>query len=287
MKMFVFILTLALFALLSSLLLTAKGRKEQQELMQAVIRLLQTGEAIRDSVPRFLLDDEAATGYCRDVIYRTDAQYVQDTAAANEVIRKAQWIATNPVFPDEKTKAKLIKQKYAPEKLNDIYSWANRILTEVPNRYGTLTAFCDRQLARKREALARTMPEGRLVELRYEEESHAIPEVAHYLLQRDDSSGRWQLNGHEVPDKVAAEVRQLVEERRAYQCFDQYVDVPPFLRGPIVMGGPPAWNFSCRFEGGSFQTRSDDQPVPGNCAVILDYLKDILREICENQPNQN
>ncbi len=278
---------IALGVLFLSLHLSARGRKAQQERMQAVIQMLQMGEAIQDSVPRFLLDDEAATGYCRDVIYRTDEQYAQDTATANEVIRKAQWILEHQVSPDEKTMAKLVKQKYAPEKLNDIYSWAGRIVSESPKRYETLTAFCDRQLGRRREALQRTMPEGQLVELSYEEQSHAIPVTKNYLLQRDPLSGRWQLNGHEVPDKVAEEVRQLVERHRTYQCLDRYVDVPPFLRGPQVVGGPPAWTFSCRFEGGSIRTGSDDQQVPYCCAAILQYLEDILRKICENQPNQN
>lgn len=256
------------------------NKKEEQAMMQTAIEVLQKGESIRDEMPDFLKNDEAAMNYCRDVLSRSDEQYSADTASAQAFINEIQWLASHAVMPEEKVAAKLVKQKYEPEKLLEIYDWTNKLLYDVLPRHATLTSHCEKQLQIRRTALQQTMPEGKLVSLFYEERGNHLPVLKKYLLQRDSASGQWQLNGHLVPDEVAEKVRQLAEENKTYQCFSDYLDVPYFsLRGPELLGGPPAWSFSLRFEGGSIDSRSDNQRVPMCCCDILDYLENILTEI--------
>jgi len=261
------------------LLLFADSKKEQQEQMQLIIQLLQMEEATKADVPAILLDDQAASKYCQDVIYHTEEQYSQDTARANAVIRDAQWISDHMLFPDEKLKEKLIKKKYDPEGLDKIYAWADWILHSVNPRYGILLAFCDKQLQLRREALQRTMPAGRLVSFFYREYGASRPETLFYELKRETTTERWLLNGHEVPETVVEEVRILAEQHEAYKCMRSYAEPPSFPQAPHLMGGPPSWEFNCKFEGGSIVSGSERMPLPESCYKIVNYLQKILKEI--------
>ncbi|MCR4920822.1 MAG: hypothetical protein K5945_03820 [Bacteroidaceae bacterium] len=88
----------------------ADNKKEQQEQMHLIIEVLTKEEVTRMEVPAFLLDDDAATSYCRDVINHSDEQYAEDTTSANRIIDDAEWIIAHEFFPDEKIKKKLVKQ---------------------------------------------------------------------------------------------------------------------------------------------------------------------------------
>ena len=274
----VMIASLTLFMLPLSLL--AGNKRAQQEQMRTIIQVLQMETVAQAGMPVFVADDQKAREYCHAVLDRSDEEYAQDTACVNKMLNDAQWIHRHVIIPDEKMKKKLVKQKYDPEKLDYIYAWAEQVLSEVPPRYAILTTFCDKQLQRRREARQRTMPEGRLVSLSYREYGSSRPTTVEYALVRDAEAGRWRLNGHEVDDAVAAEVRTLIERHKTYQCLNHYDDAPSFPQAPPVLGGPPSWEFICRFEGGAVVTGSECMPVPGSCFVIVSYLNNILKEVC-------
>ena len=269
------VLLMVCLLLTASTLVMAGNQKDEKEQMALLLKVLQMEEVTKGDVPRCLLDDKAASSYCRDILRLTDEQYRQDTIRANALIRKASWLNDHQVFPDEKTTRRLIKQHYDPKKLGDIYYWADRILRNVHPRYAIMTGFCDKQLQRRREAMRQTMPTGRLVRLTYKEFGSSRPTPVSYVLRHDSITGRWQLNGREVDDNVAAQVRTLAERHHAYQCLTTYDEPPSFPDAPLTLGGPPSWSFYCQFEGGVIQTGSECMPLPEGCAVLVQYLKDI------------
>lgn len=281
------IITAGVLMLLSPLSLMADNKKEQQEQMRLVIEVLQKEEVIRTEIPAFLMDDQAATQYCREVLGRTDEQYAEDTARANKILDNAGWIIEHMVYPEEKVRQKLVKKKYDPVLLDRIYGWAHDILNQAPSRYSALTGFCDYQLKLRREALTRTMPEGQLVCFSYREYGSSRPTEVNYELKREESSGRWLLNGHEVDEVVASELRALVERHETYKCLSRYDDVPSVLSGPPVLGGSPSWELICKFEQGTITTGSENMPVPSSCVAIVSYLNSVLKKVCKNQPNQD
>ena len=264
----------------------AGNKSDQKELLRAVARMLQMEEATKASVPDFLLHDEAASYYCGSVLYHPEEQYSQDTARANKLISDARWILDHQVYPDEKMTKKLTKQKYDVSKLRDIYDWAVMVVQNAEPRYSILTRFCDQQFERRRNALKKTMPSGQLLRFSYEEYGSSAPRPNGCVLERDGGSGRWLLNGYEVPDSVAAEVRGLAEEQRVYQCMDYYDEPPSFPQFPHQLGGPPAWRFRCEFEGGTISTGSESELLPDGCAKIVGYLKDLLYQLWKNQPER-
>ena len=259
-------------------LLSANNKKELKEGVRQVISILQMEELTKAEVPRVLLDDEAASEYCRNVLYLSDEEYSKDTARINSIIRDAQWIIWNQIFPDEALTKKLTKQKVNPEKLYDIYDWANKIMQNVHPRYGIMTGYCNKQLQRRREALQQTMPEGRLISFSYREYGSSRPTPIEYVLRRDDTSGYWMLNGKAVADSVADEVRAQAERYQIYKCMKRYEEQPNFPKSPLLLGGPPSWSFDCQFEGGSITSGSECMPVPGSCAAIVAYLRQVLEE---------
>lgn len=265
----------------------ADNKKEQQEQMRTIIQLLQMEDVAQAAIPSFMADDQHARDYCYTVLSRSDEAYTQDTACVNKMLRDAQWVLGHFILPDEKMEKKLIKQNYHPEKLNEIFAWADYVLHEVPMRHAVLTTFCDKQLQRRKEALQRTMPEGQLVSLSYREYGSSRPTTLEYALVRDAKTGRWTLNGREVDDKVAAEVRTLVEQHKTYQCLNRYEEAPSFPQAPQVTGGLPSWEFIFRFEGGTVVTGSECMPVPDSCSVIVSYLSKIINEVCKNLKNQD
>jgi len=272
------IASLTLFMLTLSLL--ADNKKAQQEQMRTIIQVLQMEKVAQTEMPAFVSDDQKARDYCQTVLSRSDEEYSQDTACVNKMLRDAQWIHSHVIIPDEKMKKKLVKQKHNPERLDDIYAWADQFLRKVPPRYAILTTFCDKQLQRRREARQRTMPEGRLVSFSYREYGSSRPTTVEYALVHEAEAGCWRLNGHEVDDTVAAEVRTLIERHKTYQCLNRYDEAPSFPQAPPVTGGLPSWEFICRFEGGAVVTGSECMPVPGSCSLIVSYLSKILKEVC-------
>ena len=192
-------------------------------------------------VPGMLLDDEAAKTYCTNILHISDGQYSRDTAQVNDMIRNVQWVEA-----------------------------------DIIERYGILTAFCDRQLQLRREALQKTMPEGKLVSFYYREYGSSRPEEVIYDLRSDKATGRWTLNGREVSDTVACKVRELAERSKAYQCLNRYVESPPFRGAPDVLGGAPSWQFYCKFEGGDINSESERGSVPAGCCAIVNYLKSLM-----------
>ncbi len=267
----------------SPLLLVAGGKKEQQEQMRRFVEMMQMEEATHVDIPDILKDDQKASDYCRGILFLTDEQYSQDTATVNAIIRNAQWISARQFSPDEKTEKKLIKKKYDPQKLLDIYQWADMVHHLVHPRYAILTGFCEKQLQRRRDARKQTMPTGRLVRFAYNEHGSSRPTPVDIVLECDSASGRWLLNGREVADSVAVEVRSLAEQHQTYKCLRSYAEPPIFPQAPPVMGGPPSWFFSCKFEGGTIYSESECMPVPYGCAMIVEYLNNVLRKICKNQ----
>ena len=257
--------------------LMADNRKEQQEQMRILIQVLQKEEVAQAEIPAFLSDDPKARDYCNAVLSLSDEAYAQDTARANSMLRDAQWVLSNMIFPDEKMKKNLVKKKYDPEKLDYIYAWAEQFLQKVPMRHAILTSYCDKQLQQRREALQRTMPEGQLVSLSYREYGSSRPTTAEYTFLRDAEAGCWKLNGHEVDETVAAQVRALVEQHKTYQCMNRYEEAPSFPQAPQPMGGQPSWEFICKFDGGSVVTGSECMPVPNSCFVIVSYLRNLLK----------
>lgn len=272
------IASLTLFMLPLSLL--ADNKKEQQEQMRTIIQVLQLEKVAQAEMPAFVSDDQKARDYCQTVLSRSDEEYAQDTACVNKMLNDAQWIYKHVIIPDEKMKKKLVKQKYDPVKLDDIYAWAEQFLREVPSRRAILTTFCDKQLQRRREALQRIMPDGPLVSLSYREYGSSRPTTVQYALVHDAEAGCWKLNGHEVDNTVAVEVRTLIERHKTYQCLSRYDEAPSFPQAPPVLGGPPSWEFICRFEGGAVVTGSECMPVPSSCSLIVSYLSKILKEVC-------
>ena len=280
-----FIASLTLFMIPLSLM--ADNKKEQQEQMRTIIQLLQMEEDAQAGIPDFVADDQKARDYCQDVLNRSDEAYAQDTAQLNKMLRDAQWVLGHFILPDEKMEKKLIKQNYHPAKLDGIFAWADYFLREVPMRHAVLTTFCDKQLQRRQEARQRTMPEGLLVSLSYREYGSSRPTTLEYALARDADTGGWMLNDQEVDDKVAEEVRALVEQHRTFQCLDRYEEAPSFPQAPQVTGGLPSWEFICKFEKGTIVTGSECMPVPESCSVIVSYLTKIINEICKNPQNQD
>ena len=248
--------------------------------MRNIAEVLQRGEAaMSDTVPSFLLTNEDATRYCRDILSNTNEHYAADTARANAFLRKLEWIEQHTFYPDGVIMEKFRKKrKLDPENIFFIYDWSARLFRDAYPRYEVMKSFCEKQLALRRDAIQRTMPQGQLVRLSYEEEGNHIPFHECYELRRDPSSNVWQLNGEEVPEEVALQVRQMAEQDKVYQCLSQYLDVPSKLSGPLVEGGPPAYTFRMEFEGGSFSICSDNQRPPESCRKILDYLKIIKSE---------
>lgn len=262
--------------------LMADNKKEQQEQMRTIIQVLQMEEIAYAEMPAFVSDDQKARDYCNAVLSRSDEAYAQDTARVNKMLRDAQWIHDHFILPDEKMTKKLVKQHYHPEKLDYIYAWADEFVHEVPLRHAVLTTFCNKQLQRRHEARQRTMPEGQLVSLSYREYGSSRPATVEYALVHDVEAGCWRLNGRQVEDEVAAEVRALVEQHKTYQCLNRYDEAPSFPQAPQVMGGLPSWEFICRFEGGTVVTGSECMPVPDSCYVIISYLSKILYKLCKN-----
>lgn len=262
--------------------LMADNKKEQQEQMRTIIQVLQMEEIAYAERPAFVSDDLKARDYCNAVLSRSDEAYAQDTARVNKMLRDAQWIHDHFILPDEKMTKKLVKQHYHPEKLDYIYAWADEFVHEVPLRHAVLTTFCNKQLQRRHEARQRTMPEGQLVSLSYREYGSSRPATVEYALVHDVEAGCWRLNGRQVEDEVAAEVRALVEQHKTYQCLNRYDEAPSFPQAPQVMGGLPSWEFICRFEGGTVVTGSECMPVPDSCSLIISYLSKILYKLCKN-----
>ena len=257
--------------------LMADNKREQQEQMRTIIQVLQKEDVAQAEIPAFLSDDQKAREYCNAVLSRSDEAYAQDTARANSMLRDAQWILSNMAFPNEKMKKKLVKQKYDPEKLDYVYAWADHFLQEVPTRHAILTTYCDKQLQRRKEAQQRAMPEGQLVSFSFREYGSSRPTTVEYILFRDAEAGCWKLNGHEVDDTVAAQVRALVEQHKTYQCMNRYEEAPSFPQAPQPMGGLPSWEFICKFEGGTVVTGSECMPVPNSCSTIVSYLRNLLK----------
>ena len=211
--------------------------KNMRALLLSVMMLL---TPMLQDVPKMLQDDEAAKYYCMDILNISDEQYSRDTAQVNDMIRHAEWVEEH-----------------------------------IIERYGILAAYCDRQLQLRREARSRTMPEGNLVSFYYREYGSSRPDEVVYELRRDNASNRWQLNGKEVADTVANRVRELAEREKIYQCLRTYAEPPSFPRAPLVTGGPPSWQFSCKFEGGEINSASECMPVPASCCAIVNYLKSL------------
>jgi hypothetical protein len=181
------------------------------------------------------------------------------------------------IFPDEKTKTKLVKQKYNPDKLDYIYAWADNFLQEVPTRHAILTTFCDKQLQQRREALQHTMPEGQLVSFSYKEYGSSRPTTVEYSLVHDAEAGRWKLNGREVDETIATEICTLIEQHKTYQCMNRYEEAPSFPQAPQPTGGLPSWEFICKFEGGTVVTGSECMPVPESCSAVVSYLRNLFK----------
>ena len=269
------IVSLILFTMPFSLM--ADNKKEQQEQMRTIIQVLQKEEVAQAEIPAFLSDDQKARDYCKTVLSRSDEAYAQDTAIAISMLCDAQWILSNMVFPDEKVKTKLVKQKYDPEKLDYIYAWADHFLQEVPTRHAILTTYCDKQLQQRKEAQQRAMPEGQLVSFSYREYGSSRPTTVEYALLRDADTGRWKLNGREVDETVATQIRSLVEQHKTYQCMNCYEEAPSFPQAAQPTGGLPSWEFICKFEGGAVVTGSECMPVPESCSAVVSYLRNLLK----------
>jgi len=267
----------SLILFMMPLSLMADNKKEQQEQMRAIIQVLQKEEIAQAEIPAFLSDDQKARDYCNAVLTLSDEAYAQDTAIANSMLRDAQWVLSNMIFPDEKVKKNLIKKKYDPEKLDYIYAWADNFLREIPTRHAILTTYCDKQLQQRREALQRTMPEGQLLSFSYREYGSSRPTTVEYTLLRDAETGVWKLNGREVDETVAAQIRTSVEQHKTYQCMNRYEEAPSFPQAPQPMGGLPSWEFICKFEGGTIVTGSECMPVPESCSAIVRYLRNLLK----------
>ena len=194
-------------------------------------------------IPAFLSDDQKARDYCNTVLSRSDEAYAQDTAIVNNILCDTQWIHSNMVI----------------------------------TRYAILTTYCNKQLQQRREALQRTMPKGQLLSLSYREYGSSRPTTVEYALLRDADTGRWKLNGREVDETVATQIRTLVEQHKTYQCLDRYEEAPSFPQAPLLMGGLPSWEFICKFEGGTVVTGSECMPVPESCSAIVSYLRNLLK----------
>jgi hypothetical protein len=257
--------------------LMTDSKKEQREQMRTIIQVLQKEEVAQTGIPAFLSNDQKARDYCNTVLSRSDEAYAQDTAIANSMLRDAQWVHSNMIFPDEKMKKNLVKKKYDPGKLDFIYAWAEHFLQKVPMRHAILTSYCDKQLQQRREALQRSMPEGQLQSLSYREYGSSRPKTVEYALLRDNETGRWKLNGREVDETAANKIRMLVEQHKTYQCMNRYEEAPSFPQAPLPMGGLPSWEFICKFEGGTVVTGSECMPVPDSCSAIVGYLKNLLK----------
>jgi len=278
-------ITILAMMFLSSVQVSAGDKKEREAMMRTVIKTMEVGDAVMDSVPLFLLFDHVASDYCNGILYHGEAQYTMDTVMARKVIRAAEWIMSHQCVPDEKMRKKLLKQNCDAEKLPEYYAWADMILRDLQPRYSTLTDFCERQLQHYREAMQRTMPEGRLVSFAYREFGSSRPDPVEYELNYDKEMSCWLLNGFEVDASVAEEVRTLAERRKVYQCMSYYPEAPHFKNAPRLLGGPPSWSFRCQFEGGTISTGSECRPVPDACYDIVVFLRKTLDELNVDNPS--
>ena len=265
----------------------AGDKKEEKEQLRMLVEVLQMEDVLTTRVPRLLMNDDEASEYCSRVLNRDDEAYSRDTARVNDLIRKAEWLINRVYYPDEKQKQKLIKQGYHPDSLSAIYGWAHELIQLVHPRYSIVTKFCEKQLQRRREAQQRKMPEGRLVSFSYREYGSSRPNEFLLVLERDKVSQRWQLNGQEVPDGVADEIRSLVERYEVYHCLSCFEEGSPFIQSPLKLGGPPSWSFTCQFEGGTIHTESECVPIPENCSKIVSYVENKLKEVCKNKPEND
>lgn len=272
--------------LLPSVVAYAGDKKEEKEQLRMLVEVLQMEDVLTTRVPRLLMNDEEASEYCSRVLSRDDEAYSRDTARVNGLILKAEWLIRRMCYPDEKQKQKLIKQGLHPDSLDAIYGWAHELLDLVHPRYSIVTKFCEKQLLIRREALQRTMPEGQLLRFSYREYGSSRPTEVCLVLERNEVSQRWQLNGQDVPEDVAEEVRSLVERYEVYRCLSRF-EKPSFPQIPDQLGGPPSWSFTCQFEGGTIHTESECVPVPESCSKIVSYVEYKLKEVCKNKPEND
>ena len=279
----------AVLLMVSAAKLAAQSRKEVQAMVDHVINYTERGERImKEPLPGFLTDDKEASEYCRYVLGGSDEKYAQDTARANRIVSEIAWLIEHTLRPEGKVERKLAKQGYVLDRIFAVYQWADMMMPQVYPRYDKVKEFCDKQLQKRREALARTMPEGALVKFEYGEYGSSRPEPykVQYTLVRSDE-GRWMLNGKEVGHEVADRIRLLVEQNKSYQCLDSFDEPPPFEQAPHLLGGPPSWYFRCAFEGGTISSRSECMPVPVDFSVIVEYVREAYEKICRSQQNQN
>lgn len=252
---------------------TGKDKKPSvKDIAALVVAQLQKGEALLDSRPAMIVSKDSAADYCRRILTRKDEDYSRDTAQANAYFREVDLLTRSVIYPDPKTQMKLLKKQIFPERIAPIVDFLNRFLYEAQPLYDALKKHCNAQLELRRQALSRKMPEGKLVELNYEESGGHLPVLRSYKLLFDKEASSWKLNGNDVTAEVVQQVVSLAEKNKAYQCLSRYDDVPSTLQTPVE-GGPPAYSFSMKFEGGCITTCSENKRPPSSIQAILNYLQ--------------
>jgi hypothetical protein len=288
MKKSVILLVACLFAV-SSAAQEAKplSKKEAQALAATVMSLDE-----RVPLPKFLLNGEHATEYCKQVVYLTDEQYSADSAAASGYVERLKALAGQ---------FSRVKEKHLDEfGLRGMDYLLYSKLSEVEPRQQTLMDYCNNRREALRNARQRTMPEGRLLKFCYEEWGSSRPNPVKVTIEPDDqgtmqvsaSTRKRHADDGEGVIKILAtetilnELRQRIEAGKVYQMLGNY-DMPHlFPDYPLPLGGPPSWMFVAECEGGKISTGGESGPV-GVCGEIGYWLLNLVNEGNNANNNEN
>ena len=289
------VIVLAFAATLPTMAISKKKQKMLaiQQIKADVDSLIRLSEAPLPEPPAIIASDQNTYDYCYVAAWRNEASYTADTAQINAWYRRWQWVLDQRFdIPVEDWK---YFPGYDPSRIDCLNVHVEQMFHETNPRYDILRKYCEAMRQQYREAQARTMPEGRLLELTYEERGSSRPVPVFYELRRDTVSGRITLRGYDfeirqrdpvemtVGEDVADSIRHLVEKHKVYQYL-RYYSTPPEMPGaPPVCGGPPSWHFHCVFEGGTVKSASDG--AVGGCAEIAFYLSSLLQS-WEKEQNQ-
>ena len=280
--------TLCLMALPQTIM--AQSKKELERQYDAdVARLVELSNNIRPINP-ILQTDQQTYDYCSTILPTGEEQYAADTAAINAQVAEMKWVIDHEYrFEDPKGLKKL--QKKHPQLdiplLYAYYDWVHERLRDLTPRYNMMTTYCNSVFQQLREARSRTMPEGRIVSLRYEEYGSSRPQPVKYLLELDSISQTYTLSATDyelrephtisVGSEVETQVRQLIERHKIYQEVRRYTIPPSLPDAPTPTGGAAAWEFVCKMEGGNIVSSSDGGALMSRgCTEVMDYLRSVV-----------
>ena len=251
---------------------TAQDGKLSKKEQKRIVELLSHPD-LRKS-PGFLKDDMTAQTFAYNLPSLDEDEYVKGMAEADARMEENKYL--DEVLHGEDGSKILGKVKDEDYALFQVSLRMEALRFDMVRDYSVTRSLIQ-------EAAKQVMPEGRLLELSFEDHGGYSAPMAIYLTT---SEGQPKLQmkplygnpgfSMTIDDEVLAKVRELIETEKVYQSQSHYFRPADLPNTPRMLDGPGNWDFMAKFEGGEIKSSGSRVMTPNGISKVTSYLYGML-----------